>query len=225
MATKTSKTVKPRSRNLRGEGDRLRLEIIDAAIRLLSRLAPEEPFSLRAVAKEAGVAAPSVYIHFDDRNILLLAVLEELFKEQIAVRDAADAEAGSRGGTAWDRLLARSLAGVRLGLQRPGHYKVLFEGRVVPQLDDPRAATFGRPLLQRSVELIRQITVKTSVARTSNDPERLALLLWSGLHGIVSLRINKPTLDWPDADELAEQIAHAIIQPGRISTKANQVVA
>jgi hypothetical protein len=33
------------------------------------------------------------------------------------------------------------------------------------------------------------------------------------LHGVISLRINKPTLDWPPATELAEQITRAIIQP------------
>jgi hypothetical protein len=108
-------------------------------------------------------------------------------------------------------LLARSVASVRFGLEHPGHYKVLFEGRVVPRLDDPRIAAFGRPLLVRSVELIREI--RSQPGRVCDDPERLALLLWSGLHGVVSLRINKPTLNWPPATELAEQITRAIIQP------------
>jgi hypothetical protein len=30
---------------------------------------------------------------------------------------------------------------------------------------------------------------------------------------VISLRINKPTLDWPSATELAEQITYAIIRP------------
>ena len=47
------------------------------------------------------------------------------------------------------------LGQVRFGLEHPGHFKVLFEGRVVPRLDDPRIAGFGRPLLVRSIELIR----------------------------------------------------------------------
>ena len=205
------KKTRPRQRNVRGEGERLRDEIVAAAVRVLSRLGPEEPFSLRAVAKEATIAAPSVYIHFSDRNALLLAVLEQLFKEQIALRDAADEAAERAGGGAWERLLARSIAAVRFGLQHPGYYKVLFEGRVVPRINNPKIAAFGRPLLTRSVELIRDI--KAGRNRISDDPERLALLLWSGLHGVVSLRINKPTIDWPDAEEMAEQIARAVIQP------------
>ena len=81
------------------------------------------------------------------------------------------------------------------------------------RLNDPRIADFGRPLLVRSIELIREIIPISAKARVSRDPQRLALLLWSGLHGVTSLRINKPTLDWPSAIELAEQITRALIQP------------
>jgi hypothetical protein len=71
----------------------------------------------------------------------------------------------------------------------------------------------GRPLLLRSIELIREIAPAPGRSRVSDDPQRLALLLWSGLHGIVSLRVNKPTIKWPPAVELAEQIVRAIIRP------------
>jgi AcrR family transcriptional regulator len=212
-----SKTVQreqaPRARNARGEGERLRDEIIAAAIKVLSIIGAEDPFSLRAVAKEAKIAAPSVYIHFASRNVLLLAVLDKLFREQVAIRAAAEEEAARAGGGPWERLLARSIVTVEFGLKHPGHYKVLFEGRVVLRLDDPPIADFGRPLMVRSMELIREIKPISPKARVSQDPHRLTLLLWSGLHGVISLHINKPTLDWPSAAELAEQIARAIIQP------------
>lgn len=214
MRPKTVRKEEPRrQRNPRGEGERLREEIIGAAIKVLSAIGPEDPFSLRAVAKEAKIAAPSVYIHFADRNVLLLAVMEKLFREQITLRAAAEEKAAQSGGGAWKRLLARSLAAVEFGLKHPGHYKVLFEGRVALRLNDPRAADFGRPLLVRSIELIREIPLASAKARVSDDPQRLALLLWSGLHGVISLRINKPTIDWPAAAELAEQVTRAIIQP------------
>ena len=210
-AEKTRQPGALRPRNARGEGEKLRGEILDAAVAVLSALGPEDPFSLRAVAKMAKIAAPSVYIHFAERNALLLAVLEKLFAEQVAIRAAAEADAAKAGGGAWERLLARSMASVRFGLENPGHYKVLFEGRVVPRLNDPRIANFGLPLLVRSIELIREIPAQPG--RVSDYPERLSLLLWSGLHGVISLRINKPTLDWPPAPELAEQITRTIIQP------------
>jgi AcrR family transcriptional regulator len=212
-----------RQRSARGEGDRLRGEIIDAAIKVLAALGPEDPFSLRSVAKEAKIAAPSVYIHFSDRNMLLLAVLEKLFSEQVSIRNDAEETAAKAGGGAWERLLSRSIATVEFGLKNSGHYKVLFEGRVVPRLNDPRAGNFGRPLLTRSVELIHEIPTRSGARRVSEDPQRLALLLWSGIHGVISLRINKPTLEWPQATELAEQITRAIIQPGE-PTRARRIL-
>ena len=89
-AAKTRRTQARRSRNARGEGEKLRGEIIDAAVKVLSALGPEDPFSLRSVARAANIAAPSIYIHFADRNVLLLAVLEKLFAEQVAIRAAAE---------------------------------------------------------------------------------------------------------------------------------------
>jgi hypothetical protein len=78
---------------------------------------------------------------------------------------------------------------------------------------DKQGALTWCPLLLRSIELIREIAPAPGPARVSDDPQRLALLLWSGLHGIVSLRVNKPTIEWPRAVELAEQIVRAIIRP------------
>jgi AcrR family transcriptional regulator len=214
MRTRRSqKAEKARPRNARGEGDRLRDEIIDASIKVLAVLAPDEAFSLRAVAREAKIAAPSIYIHFADMNALLLAVLEKLIREQVALRADAEEKAARAGGGAWERLLARSLAAVAFGLKHPGHYKVLYEGRVVSRLNNPRLEEFSRPSVVRAVELIREIPVAKGARRVCDDPQRLALLLWSGLHGITSLRINKPGLPWPEMMELAEQMTRAIIQP------------
>jgi hypothetical protein len=84
---------------------------------------------------------------------------------------------------------------------------------VILRLNDPRAAAFGRPMQERSAELISEIIRKRAAKGSPEDPNRLALLLWTGIHGIVSLQINKPTLDWPAASELAAQIARFIIRP------------
>jgi AcrR family transcriptional regulator len=205
-------TSRRRQRNARGSGDQLRLEILDAAIRLLERLAPEEPFSLRAVAKEAHISAPSVYLQFADKDVLLLAVSEQLFAELIAQRNAAEEEAARAGGGAWERILATVLASVNFGTQRPGHYKVLYEGRLIPRLNNPKAMAFGKPIQTREVELIREV-LAAQPGRQAESPERMSLLLWAGTHGLISLRINKPTFDWPETAGLATEMAHAIIRP------------
>jgi hypothetical protein len=79
-------------------------------------------------------------------------------------------------------------------------------------LDDPKAMAFGKPIQARAVELIREV-LAAQPGRQAESPERMSLLLWAGIHGLVSLRINKPTFDWPETSELATEMAHAIVRP------------
>ena len=211
MGTKKSKAGE-RRRNARGEGDLLRDAILAAAIRVLERLGSEDPFSLRSVAKEAGIAAPSVYIHFANREALLQAILDRLFTDLIALRSAAEEEAARSGGGAWARLLAATIATVRFGLERPGHYRVIYEGRIMPRLDDPAPMAFAQQLQQRTIELIRDVATKSREQRL-DDPARVSMLVWAAVHGLISFRINKPNLPWPDTVELAEDMLRALIRP------------
>jgi hypothetical protein len=49
-----------RGRNLRGQGERLRAEIVVAALRLLDELADDRALSLRAAARDGGTAVSPV---------------------------------------------------------------------------------------------------------------------------------------------------------------------
>ena len=53
-------TSQPRQRNPRGTGERLRDELIDAAVRVLAARGDTERLSIRAVAAEAQVSPPAV---------------------------------------------------------------------------------------------------------------------------------------------------------------------
>jgi AcrR family transcriptional regulator len=189
---------------------KLRAEIIEAAINILSQ--PSKAFSLRAVATEARISAPAVYLHFKDTDELLVSVLEQLFTEKIAMCDAFEQKAIDKGGDSWQRLLARSHAYVEYALHHTGHYKVLHGGRAVGFVDNPEIGKVGRSLHTKTVALITDILSKHPDNQITQDPSRLAILLWSGLHGIVSLQINKPGREWPDAYELANQITSAIVR-------------
>jgi AcrR family transcriptional regulator len=79
-----------RKRNPRGQGERLRDDIIEAASRLLADPAAP-PLTLRAVAREVGVAATSVYLHFDSIDTLTLAFQQLI--ERVAACLGADPEA------------------------------------------------------------------------------------------------------------------------------------
>jgi AcrR family transcriptional regulator len=68
-----------RTRAPRGEGERLREEILAAAERLLIKTGDIEAVSIRGVAEAVRVTAPSIYLHFADKNELVWAVCERHF--------------------------------------------------------------------------------------------------------------------------------------------------
>lgn len=193
-----------RERNPRGQGGSLRTALIEAALRLLAADGGSG-FSLRAAAREAGIAAPSVYRHFPDRDRLRLAAIGVLFEEVSGLADLA--EAALPGGSAWERLLAVCAVPVRFAAVRPGHHAALFAGGAD---GDPGGNAFGTPLLGRMTALVREIL---AAAGRMEDPARLALLLWLGIQGVVSQRIARPGADWPDAEELVRQLARRLVRP------------
>jgi len=70
----------PRQRNQRGQGARLREELIEVASDLLAERGDPDRLSIRAVAAAAGVTPASIYLHFVDRTSLLRAVVAERFR-------------------------------------------------------------------------------------------------------------------------------------------------
>ena len=58
-----------RQKSARGQGDRLRRDLLEAAANLMATHGDIESVSLRAVAREAGVSATAVYRHVDGAGI------------------------------------------------------------------------------------------------------------------------------------------------------------
>ncbi len=205
-----------RRRNARGEGARLKDELIEAASGLLAELGDAERLSIRAVARAAGVTPPAVYRHFADRRSLLVAVLDHRFQEF----DAALDQAAAGAATPFDALHRRCMAYLAFARDHPGHYQALFKAsslgpRALGTYDrraHPGAASFNALVeaVQRCLDL-----------RRGPKPSGffLAVQLWSLLHGIADLRISKPQLPWPPAEALAEAGLAALGLPAAPSSR------
>jgi AcrR family transcriptional regulator len=178
-----------RNANPRGAGVRLRDELLDAATRLLDAGGRNATLTLRGVAREAGVAAPSVYPHFADLDALVL----ELIRRHLADLTAAVRAAVAAADSPVDALRNAAGAYVRWGLERPGPYTVVFEGRALRQLtrDEELGLNAGEDLLADLVDLLR------ALPQPPADVATAAVALWSGLHGVVALRTAKPAYPWP----------------------------
>jgi AcrR family transcriptional regulator len=188
-----------RQRNPRGQGERLRDDIIEAASSLLADpTAP--PLTLRAVARAAGVAATSVYLHFADIESLTMAVAERRFGELVRLQD----EAREESPDLCQQVRAGCLAYCEFGLAHPGHYQVMFTSQLPLPADVPPDAFPGIVAFRRLIDAVARC-----IGAEPGD-ERVfftAQLIWQQLHGIVSLRISRPRFPWPP---LAETVTEAV---------------
>ena len=207
-ATKRAAASKPaRRRNPRGQGDRLRDEIIEAASRLMDDPA-SPPLTLRAVAREVGVAATSVYLHFDDIASLVVAVAGRRFSELVQLQDRA---AGS-ARTPQDRLRAGCVAYCEFGLAHPGHYQVMFSSPLPFDVSVPVEQMPGYAVFQQLIGVVAEC-----IGRPGEDQESFltATLIWQQLHGTVSLRISRPRFPWPPLAQSVTDVVDRIVRPQR----------
>jgi AcrR family transcriptional regulator len=190
---------KRRQRSPRGQGEKLRDDIIEAASGLLADpVSP--PLTLRAVARAVGVAATSVYLHFADIESLVLAVADRRFSELVKLQD----EATSSQATARDRMRAGCLSYCEFGLANPGHYQVMFIIRNASLAAIPVNQVPGYQVFQ---QLIVEVAACIGLAPDAPQSFGTATLIWQQLHGIVSLRISRPSFPWPP---LAETVNDAV---------------
>jgi Tetracyclin repressor-like, C-terminal domain len=104
------------------------------------------------------------------------------------------------------RVRAHCLAYCDYGLISPGHYRLLFESRLTTQLGIGYQGSPGARVFECFVDTVRQATH----ARTERDVRREVVVLWAGLHGIVSLRWNKPGFPWPEVGSLVDRLLAAL---------------
>ncbi|WP_157116734.1 TetR/AcrR family transcriptional regulator [Nocardia vaccinii] len=199
----------PRRRpNARGRGEMLREEIVGTAMRMLDELADDEALSLRAVARTIGIAATSVYLHFPDRDSLVLAVAQRCHEELVGVGDMADAGAPDPGRG----LRARMLAQVAWAEQHPGLYKVLHESSVHRRLGMP----FKEVMVQRTVDAVRRC-MDANLA-PADDPTTVAIDLRTAVNGMLAQRINEPDMPWPPAAEQLDRFLTKLVGLGHPGT-------
>lgn len=203
----------PRTRARRGEGDKLREDIIDVVEKLLLETGDESAVSMRAIAKAVGVTPPAIYMHFDDKDSMIQAICDRRFREMNEVlRKARDST-----GDPLEGLKRMGRAYVGFGTENPEPYRLLMmtkhehdDYNVTPDADDPSEGDIAFSLL------VEQVTrcIETGVFKEM-DPLEASLIVWSGVHGLTALVITTPeNYGWPGditdrlCDVMMEGLSH-----------------
>lgn len=199
-----------RPRNRRGQGSLLRGDILDAAQRLLEREGGEGGVTIRAVTREAGIAPQSFYLQFASTSELLFAIYDRGHDElREALKSSLDA---TNHALPAERLLALCAAYLRFSRDNAGLYRTLMgtAGEIHADWDPerlPGAGTFA--LLSASVAEVRR-----DLADTPRALFTYSVLLWTQLHGIASLTLDRPTFPWPPDATMLDAVVIGIDDAG-----------
>lgn len=188
------------NRNPRGEGDRLRATLLEAATELLAESEDPESVSVRAVTRRAGVSPTALYLHFENREELFRAVSEECFAELGAAMDAA----GEGVEEPRDQLIAMGHAYLRFARERPGHYAVLFQRHITPKPEDDETK-LGMEVFESLVAVVARCGVPEDEAFDHG------VILWMGLHGRAAVASAMPDFPFPDEDRYVELLAERVV--------------
>jgi AcrR family transcriptional regulator len=141
-------------------------------------------FSLREVARRAGVSAAAVYRHYDGKEGLFGEVCAaglQVFYGYL-VRAMAEATPQARLGAAGRQYL-------RFALEHPSDYRVLFMGGAAdaPTAPPPGKPRTPEPTFQFLVDRVREC-MHAGLLR-EGDADETAAIIWAQVHGLVSLRL------------------------------------
>lgn len=198
VARSTAARARPRSR--RGEGEKLRDDLLDATERLLIETGRAEAVSIRAIADAVGVTPPSIYLHFADKESLIFAVCERHFE----AFDSVIERAGSSTDDPVESLRRRGRAYVRFGLENPEPYRILFMTRTDGERQHDALTGAGARAFQHLVDAVQRAIDAGAFRRV--DPVLAATGVWAAVHGVTSLLISMPGFPWPDVETLVDHI-------------------
>ena len=167
-----------------------RRSILDSATELL-RLDGAHGLTMRRVAERSGCSAPTLYHYFRDKTALLDALLDAAFAELVQELERLPVFPDPI-----EALRAQCNAMVRFCLANPTHFRLMSEARPDGAAPVPAHAAalsyIDGPLLRLA-----------EAGRLAVDLEVATQMLWTLLHGLVSLQAARPDLEW--APELASE--------------------
>ena len=157
----------------------LRTALLDASLALI-RKEGLHGFTLREVARRAGVSHNAPYRHFRDKDDLLAAIAEDGFNRLTAkIRQAA-----SKGDSPLARLQMAGIAYVQFGLDRPAELDVMFSVELDPDIH-PSAKRAAEASFEALLVLVEDC--QRAGLLTRFEPRTAARIAWAHVHGITEL--------------------------------------
>lgn len=146
-------------------------------------------FSMRQIAQRIGYSATTIYLHFKDRDEILLALVTDAFER---FKDVLETAAMSTDDPIL-RLESIGTACISFALENPGDYQIMFMQRRDLLMMVPLEG--HAPLIESFHVLTDAVSYAVEKgALVTHDERALADVMWAGVHGLASLSIGTPML-------------------------------
>lgn len=176
----------------------LRAVLIAAALQLIQE-SGYQAFTLRELARRAGVSHAAPYRHFPDKQSLLASVAEEGFHALAA------ASLASMSGTsdALQRLHRCGVAYLQFAASHPAHFRVMFGTALVCEGRYPDLQQAGQGAFAVLLDAMK--ACQSAGLLRDDDVQTLALAAWSLVHGLAMLCLDGH-LGSANPEDLAAQV-------------------
>ena len=179
--------------------DGLRETILRISRDLLNEGGPSS-LSMREVARRAGCTHQGPYHHFQGREAILVALVEEGYRDlERALREARET---SEGRAPQDATRAAGHAYLASALANPGVFRIMFRSDMYDAGAHP--GLHAASLAARS-----QLRSLATLAYGTDDP-RAEVTLWAYIHGLATLVLDGPPA--LGAAQEAQRFAHDVIE-------------
>lgn len=205
MAVVTEERPARSARKAKGDGHLRRAEILQAAQRIFVEQGYEGA-TIRRIADEVGVSSTALYMHFSDKSEILV----EICALQFAALNRINADLLSEE---MDPVLRvrRMLEGYfDFAFTHPNVYRLAFcsPGGVMSEGHGEAGKKLGRRTYELFSEGVRRVQAADRLA--IDDVDVAAQTAWSACHGIVSLVLTRPWVDWADRGALQDAMLRTV---------------
>ena len=163
----------------------LRRALIDTALGMVTEEGAWN-FTLREVARRAGVSHMAPYNHFEDKSALLAEVAALGFQ---SLRQTLEGATRRHPHSARQALANISAAYVRFGVQRPAHYRLMFGAELAEKARYPNLQAASDATFAVLTNVLERGQASRQVGRGSVRDQALAA--WSLVHGLTTLLIDQ----------------------------------
>ena len=163
----------------------LRRALIDTALAMVTEEGAWN-FTLREVARRAGVSQAAPYNHFEDKSALLAEVAAFGFQ---SLRQTLEAAARGQPRSARQAFAGIGAAYVRFGVEHPAHYRLMFGAELADKARHPTLQAASDATFAVLTGVLERGQASGQVRRGAVRDQALAA--WSLVHGLTTLLIDQ----------------------------------